>query len=357
MWTGSNNNPDNNAGQGRYGSDRHNMIALHQANYYEVGLDFTACGHWGNSYPQNIPADGVAQSNTTWHLLGLSNADLQTLAILDKVQLGGNMKELNDAGTFFDLGPRQISSAGVYQYMSTRNNNFSNRSQKGKFIVSSEVLTSGILGRNPSSVSSPDGSATVAVSQDTLTAPIVVSLSTDSSPVNGSISNINSPYVTIQPVILPLAGGQTVTLQIQFNNNPLGSASAYRADTVSSNFYKIPASFSGNVATISTNQGGVFVVRDPTNYGAIFGVTFAFIVVIGVAGYLIWRRYKAKKATTTAAVKSTIGPPSSSPSAIAVGNPGNKQLPSGWQAVSDNDGATYYVHATKGLSQWEFPSE
>ena len=46
------------------------------------------------------------------------------------------MSELDDAGTYFDLGPRKITGSGVYNYMCTRNNNFSNRSQKGKIIVS-----------------------------------------------------------------------------------------------------------------------------------------------------------------------------------------------------------------------------
>ena len=45
------------------------------------------------------------------------------------------MSELDDAGTYFDLGPRKVTSNGIYYYMSTRNNNFSNRSQKGRIVV------------------------------------------------------------------------------------------------------------------------------------------------------------------------------------------------------------------------------
>ena len=41
------------------------------------------------------------------------------------------MQELDDAGTYYDLGARQVTSAGVVHYMCTRNNNFSNRDQKG----------------------------------------------------------------------------------------------------------------------------------------------------------------------------------------------------------------------------------
>jgi len=56
--------------------------------------------------------------------------------------LGGDLTELDDAGTYFDLGPRKITSSGTYNYMCTRNNNFSNRSQKGRLIATSNVFSS-----------------------------------------------------------------------------------------------------------------------------------------------------------------------------------------------------------------------
>ena len=84
-------------------------------------------GHWGNSYPAHLGA------NETF--LGWSREDRQTLAVLDNAQFGGEMSELDDAGTYFDLGPRKVTQRGTYYYMCTRNNNFTNRSQKGKIIV------------------------------------------------------------------------------------------------------------------------------------------------------------------------------------------------------------------------------
>lgn len=49
----------------------------------------------------------------------------------------GSGDELNDASVYFDLGPTKVTMAGTYYYMCTRNNNFSNRSQKGKIVVKS----------------------------------------------------------------------------------------------------------------------------------------------------------------------------------------------------------------------------
>ena len=58
------------------------------------------------------------------------------------------MSELDDAGTYFDLGPRKITSTAVYHYMCTRNNNFTNRSQKGKIVVLENAMASKRIGLN-----------------------------------------------------------------------------------------------------------------------------------------------------------------------------------------------------------------
>ena len=61
-------------------------------------------------------------------------------------QFGGEMSELDDAGTYFDLGPRKITGTGTYFFMSTRNNNFSNRSQKGKIVILPNPVTQKQIG-------------------------------------------------------------------------------------------------------------------------------------------------------------------------------------------------------------------
>lgn len=165
-WTGSNSNPNNNDGQGRAGTDRSNVVLQKAASYNEgAGLAYVGTekhGHWGRSYPEMIDET---------KLLGLSRDDLIDLAILRKClywmcihrlfdyvplmsilslidQFGGEMSHLDDAGTYFDLGPRQVTQAGIYHYLSTRNNNFSNRSQKGRIIVTSAQVEEDSIGSN-----------------------------------------------------------------------------------------------------------------------------------------------------------------------------------------------------------------
>jgi len=48
----------------------------------------------------------------------------------------GNMEELDDAGTTFCIEPVKAEALGGWNFICTRNNNFSNRSQKGTLIVS-----------------------------------------------------------------------------------------------------------------------------------------------------------------------------------------------------------------------------
>ena len=56
------------------------------------------------------------------------------------------MQELDDAGTYYDLGPRQITSQGVVHYMCTRNNNFSNRDQKGELFINENEFLEAYVG-------------------------------------------------------------------------------------------------------------------------------------------------------------------------------------------------------------------
>lgn len=166
-WTGSNTNPNNNDGQGRAGSDRSNIVLLRDQVYAEgtpgvavpLGSKF---GHFGNSYPAHL-------DNITF--LGLPRHIRQSLAVLDNgklsygmathdiqysciiVQFGGEMSELDDAGTYFDIGVWGVTAVGTYHFLCTRNNNFSNRSQKGKIIVVSQTVATNRIGWNGGQVS------------------------------------------------------------------------------------------------------------------------------------------------------------------------------------------------------------
>ena len=57
---------------------------------------------------------------------------------------------LNNASAYFDLGARLVplTASGVYHYVSTRNNDFSNRDQKGRITVQPFPYTYQLVGQN-----------------------------------------------------------------------------------------------------------------------------------------------------------------------------------------------------------------
>eukprot|EP01104_Vermistella_antarctica_P002452 TRINITY_DN12697_c0_g1_i1.p1 TRINITY_DN12697_c0_g1~~TRINITY_DN12697_c0_g1_i1.p1 ORF type:complete len:612 (-),score=191.55 TRINITY_DN12697_c0_g1_i1:86-1921(-) len=145
QWTGCDTNPANNDGEGTAGTDRSNIVQL-------------------DAEPANYPGDQNKRNN----LLFSDEAMRKRMAYIDQDDIEGDdtkcltLKELNEknnnnqaaierdvqncaklnaAGPYFDGGVTQLKKTGGYEYMSTRNNNFSNRSQKGEITVK-EILPS-----------------------------------------------------------------------------------------------------------------------------------------------------------------------------------------------------------------------
>ena len=69
----------------------------------------------------------------------------------------GNMEELDDAGTALTFEPIQVTKVGCWNYLSTRNNNFSNRSQKGRLCVDRGEFASSDVGHNGAAMMTDDG--------------------------------------------------------------------------------------------------------------------------------------------------------------------------------------------------------
>jgi len=63
------------------------------------------------------------------------------------------MSELDDAGTYFDLGLRKVTEPGIFRYLCTRNNNFTNRSQKGLVKILIDLIRQALIGWNGGTVS------------------------------------------------------------------------------------------------------------------------------------------------------------------------------------------------------------
>jgi len=153
-WTGSNTNPNNNDGQGKQGTDRSNMVVLrvdqyNKSAYSNFEWDMTYrnnakdIGSQGNAYPSFVKdpegyliPDQFLDELVTGAFGGMSEKVMMALATTRQFPHDfGNMEELDDAGTGFNMKPQKVTTQGCWNYLCTRNNNFSNRAQKGKLCV------------------------------------------------------------------------------------------------------------------------------------------------------------------------------------------------------------------------------
>lgn len=299
QWTGSNTNPNNNAGQGKQGTDRHNAIMLRNRNYEEVGqsdnpLYSETWGQYGNSYPANIDDDTTA-------FLGFNNIDMQHLAVLDTPggQFGGEMSELDDAGTYFDLGPRKCTQNGVFHYMCTRNNNFSNRSQKARVFVADYATEAANIDLQGGKIVMTD-EAMIWADEGAMAASQSIRLGTFPSDVEtGFDGTPASAYVEVtaentEGNKFNLEKGKTMGLEINYEHDPIGYATMWRADKLSSESWTEmeDAEFSDGKATLQITRGGYYVVETQPAYVAIVFVAIAVAAFLGVCFWFMWKKMR-----------------------------------------------------------------
>lgn len=295
QWTGSNTNPENNDGQGLRGTDRSNIALLTTQNYPE-GTPNVAVpegqknGHWGNNYPEHLNAASF---------LGLPKIDRLNLAILSPGQFKGELSELDDAGTYYDLGPRKITSngTGTYHYMCTRNNNFSNRSQKGRIVVNSVPKVNAVMGWSGGQLTLGDGTEGVWVDKGVMDKPARIEISEWEEEAGEKLvesqggkmeegSGYESKYFVVRPFGV-LANGNLVTIQMKVDSS---SSDIYHSEDYKSWIEVDNVEFDDGVAKFKYHRGGIFVARsNNAKRNIIIGVVVALIIiailVIGVVVY------------------------------------------------------------------------
>jgi len=143
----------------------------HSTNKNTENFQFKTCFfNYEGSPPPALPPIGLENYNTTSYRCGGQQPKCCTVTqpcgVYDgvcsnddqcegKLQCGGrgscavgnnlrccqkrSYKDLDASSHYFDLGPLTMSKEGEYKYMCTRNNDFSNRSHKGKLIVSARM--------------------------------------------------------------------------------------------------------------------------------------------------------------------------------------------------------------------------
>lgn len=150
QWTGSDANPRGNAGNGRQMTDRVNIVEIPELGKNvptKLGYDAVADGVEDDLKHESLLGDEAFVKRLAYldqELNCTSGTCIPTLSCDDDQtnnQAISNCKELNAARGYFDTGPVQLNTPLFYtktqsvHFMSTRNNDFTNRSQKGTIVI------------------------------------------------------------------------------------------------------------------------------------------------------------------------------------------------------------------------------
>jgi hypothetical protein len=206
----------------------------------------------------------------------------------------GNMEELDDAGASVSFAPQQAKEIGCWNYVSTRNNNFSNRSQKGTICVDEGDYAAGDVG--------PKGDAVVAdngwINIPPGAVPNIQTFSMQSAPKKGAASE----EVWIEPVQIDFADENTqIEVAVTYEQRALYSPKLVHRTTQDGEYveitdaeYKVTEDANGNeqtVAMANVNEGGAYVVEDQINVGAVVAIVFAGFVFVGAVMFIVWWQF------------------------------------------------------------------
>jgi hypothetical protein len=132
QWTGCDNNPAGNQGEGKVRTDRSNIVQIADMskNYPLSDAEIKKAKLLFKDDDVRLRMAMVDQVNCKSY--DQLKAETGTVAV---DQNDNNCMVLNAAEQRFDGGLVKMTDTGSFYYMSTRNNNFSNRSQKGSLKV------------------------------------------------------------------------------------------------------------------------------------------------------------------------------------------------------------------------------
>eukprot|EP00931_Biecheleriopsis_adriatica_P060044 TRINITY_DN36032_c0_g1_i1.p1 TRINITY_DN36032_c0_g1~~TRINITY_DN36032_c0_g1_i1.p1 ORF type:complete len:1435 (-),score=279.90 TRINITY_DN36032_c0_g1_i1:50-4354(-) len=140
QWTGSDANAKGNAGNGRQGTDRSNLVQVSDIGE-NVPLPLSQHTLFFDAKAEADNSEGKEMARKLAYL------DQQGIAACDKEDNDqnsvNNCKQLNGASAYFDAGLVQMKQLGTHKVISTRNNDFSNRSQKSSITVIMRLLRIG----------------------------------------------------------------------------------------------------------------------------------------------------------------------------------------------------------------------
>jgi len=127
-------NPNN--GEGWQYSDRTNMVQIYSQQTQFPKFNITM---FDNYVARKLALVGISNKTNTCHYEPSTTDSNNDNSIY-------NCGKLNPAPPRFNAGLIQFNSSGTFHYYSTRNNNFSNRSQKATIVITTSMSSATIAG-------------------------------------------------------------------------------------------------------------------------------------------------------------------------------------------------------------------
>jgi len=201
------------------------------------------------------------------------------------------MDELDDAGTYFDLGPRKMTRTGSYNYFCTRNNNFSNRSQKGKLQVMDAVVVGQRMdSRGGRLVSSEASDNSVMVLPTTFNESQYVEMREEPVDSKHSILKRSAPpvqdyasnIITVEPQRF-LSNTNPLQIEMKLTDKiaAIKNTYVYRKIEGSSQWNRLEIDeISDGLVRFKSDSGGTFIVTSSLNGGYVAAVVIGCLVAL-----------------------------------------------------------------------------
>jgi len=314
-WSGSNTNPNNNDGQGKQGTDRSNVVALKNSNYVGAeteaekadGGTILAFGALVNNYPAfvatpegyDLPNPEVARGCTkpdhvAEPMAGFSQSDLNQLATGRRLGAAktdtGNMEELDDTSSSFAMEPLITKATGCHAYMSTRNNNFSNRSQKGLLCVGTGNFLKDTATQAGATLETPTGFVNIAKGQ--LIDNVMMTVQTWQTKENPS-----SNTMLVEPIEMNsmfMSDDSMMEIGVPFTLHAFMKPVMYHKVSETEEWKSCDAEFKyvegEYTAEHMAHEGGWYEVHEEVDAGAVIAILIAALVVIAIIGFICFRK-------------------------------------------------------------------
>jgi hypothetical protein len=320
-WTGSNTNPNNNDGQGKKGTDRSNVCPMKDSNYAgktEANNYFLSgeglnsgnnvIGSIGGNYPAMTkkpplyePAEALCEccspEMVQTPIAGFPQEVVDSMCTGRREVQGlhdfGNMEELDDAGTTFTMAPQVAATVGCWSYVSTRNNNFSNRCQKATICVDKGDFETTAAGPGGDAIASDNG--WIRIPENTLDSQQTFSFKTE--PDSAGASEL----VTVKPWKMNMASAESkVELGIAYEQRALWSPKVVHRTSMDGDWETLSAEFQTStntngkdqtVGVVWINEGGYYRVDDEANVGAIVAIVMSGLVFITAVSFMVWWKF------------------------------------------------------------------